>query len=314
MPLDSYGSVLPAPTTPMATALARAERYATLPADILLVGPTGSGKGHLAEYIHRISGRTGEFIPVTGGELNETLWASQLFGHVVGAFTDAKTRTRGAFERAAGGTLFLDELHHWSGPVQSGLLQPLERRRYNPLGSDREIMATCRIVFGTTMDPDHLVKAERLLPDLRHRLPALVISLPPLTARKQDILPFVDQFMAGIVTTFGWTSTRFQWAPDAVRALLCYDWPGNIRQLDRTLTRTVAQIGPAPAGAITATDLQLPAAASARLTDMLDPLALHSAVEWALRQTNGSHQDAATLLGIHRNTFATYLTRSISVA
>lgn len=293
----------------MSTTLALAERYAILPEDILLVGPTGSGKGHLAQHIHRLSGRIGSFVPVTGGQLSETLWATQLFGHFVGAFTDAKTRVRGAFERAAGGTLFLDELHHWGGAVQAGLLQPLESHRYCPLGAEREILATCRMIFATTMCPDQLVADRRLLPDLRYRLPALTLSIPSLAARQGEILALVDHFTAKTIAAFRWELDRFQWSASAVRSLLLYEWPGNIRELLHVVKRTLAQLGPAPERAIEHTDLGLPPAPDADLTDLLTPEVLSRLVAWALARTDGSRQEASDLLGVHRNTLARYMAR-----
>lgn len=297
------------PSASMDATLALAARYAVLPEDILLVGPTGSGKGHLAEFIHRTSGRTGAFVPVTGGQLSDTLWATQLFGHLAGAFTDAKSTVKGAFERAAGGTLFLDELHHWGDSVQGGLLQPLESRRYFPLGAQREIPATCRFLFATTMCPDQLVADRRLLPDLRYRLPALILSIPPLSARQGEILTLVDLFTARTIAAFKWELRHFQWSASALRALLLYQWPGNIRELLHVVKRTLAQMGPAPERAIERTDLELPPAPEADLTDLLAPDVMRCLVAWALARTDGSRQEAADLLGVHRNTLTRYIAR-----
>jgi DNA-binding NtrC family response regulator len=293
----------------MDATLALAARYAVLPEDILLVGPTGSGKGHLAEFIHRTSGRSGALVPVTGGQLSDTLWATQLFGHFAGAFTDAKARVLGAFELAAGGTLFLDELHHWGAAVQAALLQPLESRRYFPLGANRELLATCRMVFATTMCPDQLVADHRLLPDLRYRLPALVLSIPPLAARQGEILTLLDLFTARTISAFKWEADRFQWSASAVRALLLHPWPGNIRELLHVVKRTLAQIGPTPGRAIEHTDLELPLPPDADLTDLLAPDVMRRLVAWALARTDGARQEAADLLGVHRNTLTRYIAR-----
>jgi DNA-binding NtrC family response regulator len=303
------GVLSAAPPASMEATLALAARYATLPEDILLVGPTGSGKGHLAEFLHRASGRIGAFVPVTGGQLSDTLWATQLFGHFAGAFTDAKARALGAFERAAGGTLFLDELHHWGAAVQGGLLQPLESRRYFPLGAQREIPATCRLVFATTMCPDQLVAGGRLLPDLRYRLPALILTIPPLAARQGEILTLLDLFTVRTITAFKWEIDRFRWSASAVRALLLYPWPGNIRELLHVVKRTLARIGPAPERAIEHTDLELPPPPDADLTDLLAPEVMRRLVAWALARTDGARQEAADLLGVHRNTLTRYMAR-----
>jgi len=287
----------------------RAARYAVLPEDILLVGPTGSGKGRLAELIHRASGRTGAFEAVTGGQLTEGLWTSQLHGHIPGAFTDAKHRARGSFEQAARGTLFLDELQHWGPTLQSGLLQPLQQRRFRPLGAERDIEVTCRLIFATTVEPDALVSDHGFLPDLRYRLPALVLSLPSLAVRRGEILPLLDQFTKDTLIDWRWEPGRFRWAPTALRGLLLYEWPGNIRELLHVVKRTLAQVGPTPERAIEIADLELPPAPGGHLTGLLDPNDLRRVVDWALKHAQDSHQDAAELLGVHRNTFARYISR-----
>lgn len=286
-----------------------ATRYAMLPEDILLLGPTGSGKGHLARYIHDASRRPGQFLSIAGGQLSESLWESQLFGHLAGAYTDAKSRVRGAFEQAAGGTLFLDEMHHWSPSVQSGLLYPLEARRFRPLGAEREVDVTCRLVFATTQDPDDLVRKGRLPPDLRFRLPSLVLRIPGLAARREEILPLAHEFTAAILAQWQWDPARIHWSSAALRALVLHAWPGNIRELRRVIERTLAQSGPEPKSDIDAADLELPAAPGGDLAELLAPTTLRGIVMRALADANGSRQDAAALLGVHRNTISRYIAR-----
>jgi DNA-binding NtrC family response regulator len=298
----------------METTLVRAARYATLPEDILLVGPTGSGKSRLAELIHRASGRTGAFVSVTGGELSDTLWASQLYGHYAGAFTDAKHQRCGYFEQAAGGTLFLDELHRWNGAVQGGLLRPVDGRRFCPLGAERELTVTCRLIFATTMCPDELEESKCLAPDLRHRLPGLRLDLPALAARQGEILPLLEQFTTDVLTRWNWEPAHFCWAPSAVRGLLLYAWPGNIRELQHVVKRTLGQVGPAPTRALEIADFELPPARDGHLTDLLDAEEVERVAAWALTYAQGSRQEAARLLGVHRNTFASYITRWGSAA
>lgn len=293
----------------MKTALILARRYATLPRDILLVGPTGAGKNHLAALIHSASGRAGALVALTGGQLTESLWASQLFGHFAGAFTDAKQRVRGAFEQAAGGTLLLDELHHWSPVVQSGLLRPLGDRRFRPLGADRDLDVNCRLLFATTKSPDELVRSRQLLADLRYRLPALVLYLPALAARRDEILPLLDRFATTALEAFGWDPGRFHWSSAAIRRLLLYDWPGNIRELQHVVERTLAQVGPEPTGEIEVDRLELPETPDADLAELLAPEILHRVVDWALERANGSRQRAAGQLGVHRNTITRYIAR-----
>lgn len=307
LPASAFG--VPSSASAMETVLTLAERYATLPCDLFLLGPTGVGKGHLAERIHRASGRAGKFVTVTGGALTDSLWTSQLFGHVAGAFTDAKHKLQGAFEEAVGGTLFLDEIQHWSPNIQSGLLRALGDRRFRPLGAERDVDLTCRILFATTMAPDGLVAEHDFLPDLRHRLPALMLRLPALAARRDEILPLLYQFTAQILTEFGWDQAHFHWAPSAIRGLLLYPWPGNIRELRNLVTRTLAQMGPAPVTEIEVADLDLPPAPVADLGELLAPETFRRVVTWALEITDGSRTAAAALLGVHRNTITRYIAR-----
>ncbi len=305
--LPAPSPTIPArPTPSMADATTRAQRYAELPEDILLVGPTGSGKGYLADLIHRASGRRGAFVSVPGGELTDSLWASQLFGHYRGAFTGASADLKGHFELAAGGTLFLDEMHHWPPAVQSALLRPLESRQFAPLGAERPLTATCRILFATTTPPDELVAGGQLLPDLRYRLPALTVTVPALAERRDEILLLVEAHTARTLARFGWDPARFSWATSAVRALLLYPWPGNIRQLQRTVTQALADAGPAPGRPLEAADLRLPEAPAGDLAEFLEPEALGVIARWALRHGGGGRYAAADLLGVHRNTFRRY--------
>jgi DNA-binding NtrC family response regulator len=293
----------------MGATMALARRYASLPRDLLLVGPTGSGKNYLAALIHRASGRLGALVTITGGQLTDSLWSSQLFGHFAGAFTDAKHRVRGAFEQAADGTLFLDELHHWSPAVQSGLLQPLGERRFRPLGTDRDVDVTSRLLFATTMSPDTLVESGRLLPDLRYRLPALLLTLPSLASRREDILPLVAQFTTATLRSFGWNPEEYRWSAAAVRGMLLYHWPGNIRELHQVVERALAQVGPTPPGEIGLEQLDLPPGPQADLAELLAPEALRRVVLWALECTHGSRKQAGELLGVHRNTITRYIAR-----
>lgn len=297
----------------MLLTLDRARQYARLPEDILLVGPTGSGKGHLARQIHEWSGRRGDFVSVTGGQLSDTLWSSQLFGHLAGAFTDAKRNALGAFEQAANGTLFLDELHHWSPVVQSALLHPLENRRFRPLGAERELIATCRFVFATTIPPTELVEKRGFLPDLRHRLPALVLQLLPLASRRAEILPLFDRFAETVTSAYGWDLQRFRLDHSAVRTILLSPWEGNIRELYNVVKRLIANVGPFPERPISGGDLDLPAPPTGALRGLVGPAVFDHLVDWAIRYTRGSRQKAAALLGVHRNTLPGYL-RQLSAA
>lgn len=279
-----------------------AERYARLPEDLLLVGPTGVGKGYLAEALHAASGRTGRCVTVTGGQLSTSLWADQIHGHERGGFTGAVTSVPGALAQARGGTLFLDELQHWPPEVQAGLLRPLEARRFTPLGAARELPADCRILYATTADPDGLMQSGALLPDLRYRLPALVLRIPSLAERQGEILPLVSATTARLLVEWQWEAMPIRWAPSALRALLLHTWPGNLRELLHTVKRALAEAGPAPGHALEAADLHLAEGPAGDLTTRLAPEAVPAVLAWALGESGGSSSRAAALLGVHRNT------------
>jgi len=286
-----------------------AARFARLPEDLLLIGPTGVGKGYLADAIHAASGRTGRYVTVTGGQLVPSLWADQVHGHERGGYTGAVTSVPGALAQAMGGTLFLDELQHWHPEVQHGLLRPLEARRFQPLGAARELTADCRFLYATTVEPDALVASGRLLPDLRYRLPALVLRMPALAERQGEILPLVTETTARLLAQWQWDATALRWAPSALRALLLHPWPGNLRELLHTVKAALAEAGPAPGRALEAADLHLPDGPAGDLTTMLAPEAVPAVLGWALCTAGGSSTRAAALLGVHRNTLRNHRAR-----
>lgn len=278
--------------------------YATRPRNIMLLGPTGVGKGLVARSIHKIGDAAGSFITVAGGQLSETLLHSQLFGHLRGAFTDAKDRVKGAFELAVGGTLFLDEIPHWSLAVQSALLVPLSEGIYRPVGSERDLRVSSRIIFASTIAPDDLVDQHRMLPDLRWRLPPMEIHIPALTDRKADILwlagSFLDEFIHEMALAEG-----LSFSSEVVEILLGHSWPGNIRELRSVIDLAVTHAAYAGRSTIEFEDLPHTMAGTVplRVADA-DEETLQLAIEWALTRTGGRQGPAALLLGVHRNTIS----------
>ena len=280
-----------------------ASTYGRLARAVLLVGPTGVGKGLIAQLLHKKWSGTGLFVALTGGTLTESLHHTQLFGHERGAFTDAKARVRGAFEQAAGGTLFLDELPHWSRAAQSALLRPLSDGWFRPVGAEREIAVTCRLVFASTRSLDALVTDGILLEDLRWRIPRFEIHIPALMDRREDILPLADHFLNHCDRNGELGQVR-EFSPEVLRAFLGHDWPGNVRELMNEIEVAVVHTVGAGRSTIELQDLSpTVASATARVSDFPEET-VRGAIRWALRYTGGNGLAAARLLGLHRNTIS----------
>jgi len=182
-------------STALRAAVELTRRFAPLGHPVLLVGPTGVGKSTLARLLHQWSGRLGEFVAVTGGELVDSLYHNQLFGHEKGSYTGATDQAPGAFERAADGTLLLDELQHWSRDKQAAILAPMQDARVTRVGGRRTLPITCRVVLASTIPLEQLVQEERFLPDLHYRIGDLVIELPRLTQRRVDVAVLAYHFL-----------------------------------------------------------------------------------------------------------------------
>jgi len=211
-------------------------KAAQVMADVLIIGETGTGKELTAEAIHRASTRaTGPFISINCGALDENLLMDALFGHVKGAFTEAKSDRKGAFLAASGGTLHLDEIGNASPKVQQALLRALAARRIRPLGSDQDQAFDARVVAATNVDLLECARNGTFREDLYYRLAVITISTPPLRDRKEDIPALVRSFMR--------EHTRGTTPPDISRGaldkLLQHDWPGNIRELKNCITRAM---------------------------------------------------------------------------
>ena len=195
---------------------------------VLLTGEPGVGKEILARAIHEMSGRGGEFVAVDMGAIPSGLFESELFGHIKGAFTDARQPRQGAFRRAAGGTLFLDEVGNLGLDLQVKLLRALQQRAVTPVGADRSESIDCRIITATNVDLEALASQGRFRLDLLGRLNAAVLHLPPLRQRRADIEPLARHFLSAhreIEPGRPWAT------PGALRIMERYTWPGNVREL-----------------------------------------------------------------------------------
>jgi DNA-binding NtrC family response regulator len=219
-------------------ARAQARRFAAdRKAAILIEGESGTGKTRLAREIHAASPRAlGSFRHVVLSTLDDGIAGSELFGHVPGAFTDARSNRTGHFVTAHGGTLFLDEIGKASRAVQQKLLHAIEYGEIRPVGSDRDVRVDVRIVAASNLSLEELVAKGEFLPDLHARLSAFRIRLPTLRERRADIPALVTRFVDARAADCGYREAPAV-DPALVRALQRARWPNNIRQLDASIHR-----------------------------------------------------------------------------
>jgi DNA-binding NtrC family response regulator len=282
------------------------ERYARHEhAVVLIEGESGTGKSYFAQQLHRTSLRArGSYQCVVLSTLDDNLAASDLFGHVRGAYTDARHQRSGCFSSATGGTLFLDEIGKASSSVQRKLLHAIERREIWPVGSDRPIRIDVRLVAATNVPLTELVASGGFLPDLLARLSAFRVRIPPLRERAGDIPALVDQFLEVRAAQCGYTGGTPDVDPRLLKLLQAAEWPNNLRQLDATVQRLLIHADGAPMLTVEhlgedIVDLRAPAS-----EPTLTPARVREAVEAA-----GSKTDAARLLGVTRQTVHRYLMR-----
>ncbi|MFP4212973.1 MAG: sigma-54 interaction domain-containing protein [Desulfohalobiaceae bacterium] len=201
---------------------------------LLLLGETGTGKDLLAKVVHQASKqRNGPFIKVNCAALPENLLESELFGYQKGAFTDAKQDKPGRFQLARGGTLFLDEIGELPLSLQAKLLQALEDKEFYPLGATRLVQVDLRLIASTNKDLQQQISKGAFRPDLYYRLKVAELQLPPLRERKVDIPLLTEHFLQELCALQGKTSPRLD--QPALRLLLAYDYPGNVRELRNIL-------------------------------------------------------------------------------
>jgi DNA-binding NtrC family response regulator len=206
--------------------------------DVLIIGETGTGKQLAAEAIHRLSGRAAKpFISINCGALDENLLLDTLFGHVRGAFTEAKTDRKGAFLEADQGTLFLDEIQVASPRVQQAMLRAIAVRKIKPLGSDREIDVDVRLIVASNVDLRDLIQRGEFREDLYFRLKVITIHTLPLREQKENIPLLARHFLNLQQRIAGRTGMGL--SKGALSKLLRYDWPGNVRELQNCITRAV---------------------------------------------------------------------------
>ena len=270
-------------------------------ANVMVLGENGVGKELVARAIHLASRRAGgHFLAVDMGSLPESTLESELFGHRKGSFTDARSDRAGRFQAASGGTLFLDEIGNLPLAAQAKLLTALERREVTPLGADRPETIDVRIVSATNLDEARLYDARVFRPDLLFRLNTIVIRVPPLRERTEDIPALLDHYLAHYQRQYGKPTGTV--APSAFDALCAHPWPGNVRALRHACERAVILAQP---GSYRLADFGLhggeTAAPPAVATDSLQLDGLErEAIAAALDRVKGNVTRAAKLLGVSR--------------
>jgi len=215
-----------------------AAQVANTNATVLIMGETGTGKEYLARTIHYQSPRaSGPFIKVNCAALPESLLESELFGHEKGAFTHAITRHIGRFESAHKGTIFLDEIGEVPLTVQTKLLRVLQEKQFERVGGSETLNIDVRVIAATNKDLQKAMKEKEFREDLFYRLNVMALNLPPLRHRKEDLDLFAGHFLKFFAQEMGRKANRF--ADDALDALYAHDWPGNIRELQNAIERSV---------------------------------------------------------------------------
>jgi DNA-binding NtrC family response regulator len=279
------------------------QRIAPMPSTVLIEGESGTGKEVAARALHRLSPRSGRpFVPVNCAAIPSTLIETELFGHVKGAFTDARADRNGLFYYAQGGTLFLDEVGELPLPLQTKLLRVLEERVIRPVGSEREVPVDVRVVAASNRSLAPEVAAGRFRQDLFYRLDVVNITLPPLRDRPEDVPVLARYFIEQLVPQLGVPPLPV--TPDIARRLMAYAWPGNAREL-RNLVERALILGHFPPDRTATSRAPAVAVGEALAAAPLD--ATLDEVEKAhilrvLESVHGNKSEAARRLGVSRKT------------
>lgn len=276
------------------------EKVAATDANILITGENGTGKEMLAREIHNRSARSGELmVPVDMGAVPETLFESELFGHVRGAFTDARADRAGKFEVADRGTLFLDEIGNLPPHLQSKLLTAIQSGRIVRLGSNTPVAVDIRLVCATNRDLFGMVADGQFREDLLYRINTIHIDLPPLRQRREDILPLAETFLRRYATKYNKPIDGFDGA--AVREMAEYPWAGNIRELQHTVEKAVIM---SDGGRITPATLLLRPAQAAQQQPSFSTLEEmeRGMIAQSITRHGGNLTEVARQLGITRQT------------
>lgn len=295
------------------------DRIAPLTRPVFIQGETGTGKELFANLVHEKSRPSEPFVPLNCAALPVNLWEDEIFGHVKGAFTDAKNYRAGAVEKAGKGTLFFDEIGEMPLSMQSKMLRLLQERQYSPIGSSTLLKAECRFIFATNRNLEELIRSGEFREDLYYRINVFRIDLLPLRQRKEDILPLADFLLSSFTKEM---NTQIQnIPPSVVAAFQNYTWPGNIRELENSLLRALStakeglSLDDFP---IMAKEYQnqknsfkrteIPTAVEGNFHEIMDAYAL-KIIQSALLKAKGNKSQAAKILGIRRSSLEYRLKR-----
>ena len=276
------------------------DKIAPTDATVLITGENGTGKDVLAREIHTHSLRSGKpMVAVDAGAITETLFESELFGHVKGAFTDAHTDHVGKFEQADGGTLFLDEIGNIPLHLQAKLLRAIQSRSIVRVGGNEAKPINIRLICATNMDLEQLVREGRFREDLYYRINTVHIALPPLRERKEDIVPLAQLFLERFAEKYHRPLSGI--APEAAAMLTEGRWSGNIRELQNCIEKAVIL---SEGRELTAKDIQLESAVKAAETTIkaVSEAEEERLVRQAMDRTDGNISAAAKMLGVSRPT------------
>ncbi len=291
--------VLIAESPAMRPVLELIERIGPSDANVLITGENGTGKGVIAQALHAVSQRCPKpLITVNTGGLPEGVFESELFGHVKGAFTDARADRVGRFELADGGTMFLDEIANITPAQQAKLLRVLETGEFERVGSSKTRQVDVRILSATNSDLNKEVSEGRFREDLLFRLNTIEIRLPPLRDRREDIPLLAMHFIHIYAARYRKHVTGFE--PAAMQILLEHPWPGNVRELDHAVERAILM---AQGATVKASDLALRAGreSAPRLEDMSLEDVESFLIKKALQRYQGNVSQAASALGLSRS-------------
>jgi DNA-binding NtrC family response regulator len=269
-------------------------------ANVMITGENGTGKELIAQEIHRLSRRSAEImVSVDMGALSETLFESELFGHVKGAFTDARENRQGKFEIAHKGTLFLDEIGNLSFHLQAKLLAAIENRQISRIGSNQVISTDIRLICATNKDIEKLVKSGLFREDLLYRINTIHIELPPLRDRGNDIILLAEFFLKKYGSKYDKANIKMN--QQATDRLLRYPWPGNVRELQHTIEKAVIL---SDSAILRPDDLYLRHPVSVSSSDSFTTLEEmeKNMIQRALEANNGNFTAAAEQLGVTRQT------------